>query len=112
MSMTAVEKARTGMGAIPHEAGVAFRVWAPHADAAFVTGSFNEWSPDSHPMTTEGDGCWYADIAAVAVGDEYRFRIASGDKEFLRIDPYARQVTSSVGNAVVTLRASVASRAP
>ena len=101
MSMTAVEKARVGMGAIPHEAGVAFRVWAPHADAAYVTGSFNEWSPDSHPMTTEGNGYWYADIAAVAVGDEYRFRIVCGDKEFLRIDPYARQVTSSVGNAVV-----------
>jgi 1,4-alpha-glucan branching enzyme len=27
--------------------------------------------------------------------------IVSGDKQLLRIDPYARQVTSSVGNAVV-----------
>ncbi len=90
-----------GMGALPHESGVAFRVWAPHADAVFVTGSFNDWSSDAHPMAKEGDGYWYADIAAAAIGDEYRYRIVSGDKQLLRIDPYARQVTSSVGNAVV-----------
>ena len=49
----------------------------------------------------EGDGYWYADIASAAIGDEYRYRIVNGDKQLLRIDPYARQVTSSVGNAVV-----------
>ena len=32
-----------GMGAIPHEKGVAFRVWAPHADAVSVVGTFNDW---------------------------------------------------------------------
>ena len=36
-----------GMGAIVHEAGVAFRVWAPHAEAVFVTGGFNDWSEDA-----------------------------------------------------------------
>jgi 1,4-alpha-glucan branching enzyme len=97
----AAENVRGGMGAIPHESGVAFRVWAPHADAVYVTGSFNEWSPAAHPMAREGDGYWYADIASAAIGNEYRFRIVSGDKQLLRIDPYARQVTSSVGNAVV-----------
>ena len=101
MSTTSAEKARDGMGAIPHESGVAFRVWAPHADAVYVAGSFNDWSPDAHPMAKEGDGYWYADIASAAVGDEYRYRIVNGDKQLLRIDPYARQVTSSVGNAVV-----------
>ena len=101
MSTTSVEKARDGMGAIPHESGVAFRVWAPHADAVCVAGSFNDWSADAHPMAKEGDGYWYADIASAAVGDEYRYRIVNGDKQLLRIDPYARQVTSSVGNAVV-----------
>ena len=101
MSTTSVEKARAGMGAILHESGVAFRVWAPHADAVSVVGSFNNWSADAHPMVKEGDGYWYADIASAAVGDEYRYHITNGDKQLLRIDPYARQVTSSVGNAVV-----------
>ena len=94
-------KVRGGMGALPHESGVAFRVWAPHADAVYVSGSFNDWSSDAHPMAKEGDGYWYADIAAAAIGNEYRYRIVSGDKQLLRIDPYAREVTSSVGNAVV-----------
>ena len=89
------------MGATPHESGVAFRVWAPHADAVYVVGSFNDWSPDAHPMEKEGEGYWYADISSAAIGDEYRYRIVNGDKQLLRIDPYARQVTSSVGNAVV-----------
>jgi 1,4-alpha-glucan branching enzyme len=81
--------------------GVAFRVWAPHAEAVCVTGSFNDWSADAHPMAHEEGGYWYADIASASVGDEYRYRIVNGDKQLLRIDPYARQVTSSVGNAVV-----------
>ena len=32
MSTISPEKTQTGMGATPHESGVAFRVWAPHAD--------------------------------------------------------------------------------
>ena len=63
MSSVVSEKVRSGMGALPHGAGVAFRVWAPHADAVYVTGSFNEWSPDTHAMIKESNGYWYADIA-------------------------------------------------
>jgi len=101
VSTSSAGTVRGGMGALPHESGVAFRVWAPHADAVYVTGSFNDWSPDANPMTREADGYWYADIASVAVGAEYRYRIVSGDRQLLRIDPCAREVTSSVGNAVV-----------
>ena len=89
MSTLAPEKVFTGMGATPHESGVAFRVWAPHADAVYVVGSFNDWSNDTHPMDREGEGYWYADISLAAIGDEYRYRIVSGDKELLRLDPYA-----------------------
>jgi 1,4-alpha-glucan branching enzyme len=52
-------------------------------------------------MTREQDGCWTADVPKAKPGDEYRFRIVAGGNEFLRIDPYARRVTSSVGNAVI-----------
>jgi 1,4-alpha-glucan branching enzyme len=52
-------------------------------------------------MVNEGAGYWYADIATAKIGDEYRYRIVNGDRAFLRIDPYARQVTSSIGNSVV-----------
>ena len=94
MSTIASRKTHGGMGSIPYDSGVAFRVWAPHADAVFVTGSFNDWSPDAHPMMMEGNGYWYAEITSVAIGAEYRYRIVSGEKQLLRIDPYARQVTS------------------
>jgi len=40
----------TGMGAIPHLGGVAFRVWAPHAQRVSVIGSFNGWDSVLHPL--------------------------------------------------------------
>ena len=51
--------AHPGMGAIVHDAGVAFRVWAPNAEAVFVTGSFNDWSEDAAAMAPEDGGIWY-----------------------------------------------------
>ncbi len=95
------EVSHSGMGAIPHHSGVAFRVWAPNADNVFVIGSFNNWSADAHPLRKELGGYWYSDISTATIGQEYRFRLVSGEKELSRIDPYARQVTSSVGNAVI-----------
>ncbi|KXF74738.1 1,4-alpha-glucan branching protein [Paramesorhizobium deserti] len=92
---------RDGMGAIVHEDGVAFRVWAPHADAVGIVGSFNGWSDDEVPMADEGGGIWYADVHGAKPGDEYRFLIRNGEQVLSRIDPYARAVTSSVGNGIV-----------
>ncbi len=100
MSSVAIDIQR-GMGPMTHGGGVAFRVWAPNAEAVFVSGTFNGWSPDANPMIKEEEGYWYADISNAAIGNEYRYHIRSFNKDFLRIDPYARQVTSSVGNAVV-----------
>jgi 1,4-alpha-glucan branching enzyme len=91
----------SGMGAIPHDKGVAFRVWAPHAQAVSVIGSFNEWAIDAHPMAKGEHGYWYADVPAAKIGDEYRYHIRHGQLHLSKIDPYARQVTSSVGNGVV-----------
>ncbi|WP_020470052.1 alpha-amylase family glycosyl hydrolase [Zavarzinella formosa] len=94
-------KTRAGMGAIPHKTGVAFRVWAPHAEAVSVIGSFNEWNPKTHPMKKEEEGYWYADIAKVKPGAEYRYLLTTPNGELSRIDPYAREVTNSIGNGVV-----------
>jgi 1,4-alpha-glucan branching enzyme len=46
----------TGMGAMLHAGGVAFRVWAPHAQHASVIGSFNDWDGNTHPMHTSRAG--------------------------------------------------------
>jgi 1,4-alpha-glucan branching enzyme len=90
-----------GVGAIPHPGGVAFRVWAPHAQRVSVIGSFNGWDGDKHPMQGEEHGYWHADVAEARVGDQYKFLLATAQGEFKRIDPYARAVTNSVGNAIV-----------
>jgi 1,4-alpha-glucan branching enzyme len=90
------------MGAIPHSAGVAFRVWAPNAEAVSVIGSFNSWDAGKHPLTRENaEGYWYADVPAAKIGDEYRYSLKTQAGTLSRIDPYAREVTSSVGNGVV-----------
>jgi len=89
------------MGDIPHADGVAFRVWAPHADKVFVTGTFNDWSKDAHPMESEENGFWYANVLTARIGHEYRYLIVNGEQTLSRIDPYVRQVTNSVGNGVV-----------
>ncbi len=99
--MTAATVVRQGMGAIPHEEGVSFRVWAPHADSVAVIGSFNDWQADTDVMQSEHNGYWFVDIGRAKIGDEYKFLITNGHQRLQRIDPYARQVTNSVGNSVV-----------
>lgn len=90
-----------GMGAIPSQSGTAFRVWAPFASQVFVTGTFNNWSESSQALASEGNGYWSVDVPGAKVGDEYRYVIFNGSQKFSRIDPYARDVTSSVGNGVI-----------
>jgi len=92
--------------AIPHAGGIAFRVWAPHAQRVSVIGSFNGWDGDKHPMQRDENSAWYADVAVARVGDQYKFLLTTAQGELKRIDPYAREVTNSVGNAIVHDRAS------
>ena len=89
------------MGAIPHAGGVAFRVWAPNAQRVAVIGSFNDWDGEKCPMQPEANGHWYTNVAEARTGDEYRFLLTTAKGALARIDPYAREVTHSVGNAIV-----------
>ena len=92
------------MGAIPHRTGTTFRVWAPHAQAVFVTGTFDDWAGDGCALQRDGDGSsgtWSADVAGVTPGAEYRFTIRTSQGDLSRVDPYARHVTNSVGNGIV-----------
>lgn len=90
-----------GMGAMPHVAGVAFRVWAPNAQQVSVIGSFNDWQAGTNECFNEGNGFWYINIDGVKPGDEYKFHIINGEQQLERIDPYAKMVTNSVGNGVI-----------
>lgn len=94
-----------GMGCLQHAKGVAFRVWAPHADSVAVVGDFNDWDDTRHSLTHEEQGYWYIDLAhtdtPIEIGQEYRYTITNGDQKLSRVDPYAREVTNSIGNGVV-----------
>ncbi len=105
-------KSKKAKGANLHKKGCRFSVWAPHADEVYVIGTFNDWDKEAHPMTVDKNGVWSADIARVQKGDEYRYRILNGSKEYLRIDPYARRVTNSVGNTIIRDPQSIAGMEP
>jgi 1,4-alpha-glucan branching enzyme len=97
------------MGAVPHSGGVSFRVWAPHATAVSISGTFSDWAEPGvslqkdAPASDEGAwaGTWSVDLVQVAVGVEYRYRLETPAGVLWRMDPYARQVTGSTGNAMV-----------
>jgi len=90
-----------GLGAIPGANGVTFRVWAPHAEKVYVTGSFNDWHETSTPLASEENGYWSAEVVEAKSGDEYKYLLQTPQGQLFRIDPYARQVTNSIGNGVV-----------
>ncbi len=95
-------KSSTRKGVTPFKGGYRFVVWAPHAEEVFVIGTFNDWNKTTHRMNKRPDGLWSIDVQGAKPGDEYRYRIINAGKEYLRIDPYARRVTNSVGNTIIT----------
>ncbi|WP_425258658.1 alpha-amylase family glycosyl hydrolase [Rubrivivax sp. RP6-9] len=90
-----------GFGATPHAGGTVFRVWAPHARRVCVIGTFNGWESGRHVMRPEPNGCWTVDVPSARAGDRYKFQLTTAQGELKRIDPYAREVTGSVGDAIV-----------
>jgi 1,4-alpha-glucan branching enzyme len=89
------------MGSILFEGGAAFRVWAPFASAVSVAGEFNGWDPDADPLANEGNGYWSADVLGPRVGQQYKLVIRRGEEVLWRVNPYARQVVHSAGNAMI-----------
>jgi len=96
-----VASSKAGMGAIPYTGGVTFRVWAPNATAVTVGGTFNGWSATASPLASEGNGYWSADITTASANAGYKFVITHAGGTLWKNDPYAREVTSSVGNSVI-----------
>ena len=92
-----------GMGAILTDSGTAFRVWAPNAKGVAVVGDFNSWDDQQHPLTSEENGYWYTWVENAQEGEEYKFSITPQEGEaMLKNDPYARMLTNSSGNSIIT----------
>ncbi len=69
-----------------------FAVWAPNARAVFLSGDFNGWSRESHPMVKQYDGIWELrlDRDLLKGRDAYKYAILGADGHFhMKADPYA-----------------------
>ncbi len=99
--MGAVPIRDPGSGSPP---GTTFRVWAPHATSVAVVGAFNDWDATRDPLGRDDGGAaetWSADVSTAHPGDEYRFVLETPAGTFNKLDPRARRLTNSVGNAMV-----------
>lgn len=84
--------------------GMMFAVWAPHAAAVHVIGSFNGWDETAHPMEKLGPGGIYKTfIPGVGLGEMYKFLITTQDgRRLYKADPFANYAEKRPGTASVT----------
>jgi 1,4-alpha-glucan branching enzyme len=86
------------LGATPYPGGVAFRVWAPHAQRVFVVGDFNAWDASANELAAEGGGIFGANVDGAAAGQEYAYALVAADGSVVtHADPRARQLTAATG---------------
>lgn len=114
-----------GANLLPDKSGASFRVWAPFAGAVEVFLAPTEGQPpQTVPLIADpaSPGYWAVDVEGVAAGHLYQFEITnrggdeydSGGLPLPRVDPCAREVTSSdpSGPAVVVDPTTFAYTAP
>ncbi len=85
------------------EEGVFFGVWAPNAAQVHVTGSFNGWSEESHPMTKLGPGgIWTLFVPGIGVDTQYKYLITTQDGyKLYKSDPFANRAEFRPGTASI-----------
>jgi len=71
--------------------GVRFAVWAPNAVSVNLTGEFNDWDTNRHPMRRRNGGIWEIFIPSLGEGAAYKYHVRSrfGGYQQLKADPYA-----------------------
>ena len=75
------------------KSGAVFALWAPNAESVSVTGDFNGWDRESHPLKvrSDGSGVWEGFIPGIKNGDIYKYRIHSRHNNYKvdKGDPFA-----------------------
>ncbi len=85
--------------------GYYFAVWAPNATFISVTGNFNDWNKESHPLFVRLDnsGIWEGFIPNMQKGEVYKYHIHGFKGRRLdKGDPYANFWEVRPGTASIT----------
>jgi 1,4-alpha-glucan branching enzyme len=84
-------------------AGVSFAVWAPGARGVRVTGDFDYWQSQAHPMRSlGGSGVWELFVPGLATGTKYKFSLLGPDGQWRdKADPMAFATEAPPGTASV-----------
>lgn len=85
-------RAYTILGCHEAQGGFLFRVWAPKADKAYVTGSFNDWGDDCPMAKIDPKGLWEGFVSKdrISHGDLYKYKLVGGcTKAVYKADPFA-----------------------
>ncbi len=83
----------TPMGANLIADGATFRAWAPHAQAVYVIGEFNNRvRNDTSLLNRQPGGHWMGFIPGVRDRHRYKFYVIGNGSEGPKRDPYAREL--------------------
>ncbi|MBQ0111352.1 MAG: 1,4-alpha-glucan branching protein GlgB, partial [Oscillospiraceae bacterium] len=81
--------------------GYIFRVWAPKADAVYLTGDFNFWNTGEILMNKNPHGVWEAFSPYAKEGDRYKYYVHGGGRSIYKGDPYATRFACLPDNASI-----------
>ncbi|MEA4954344.1 MAG: hypothetical protein VB096_02350 [Pseudoflavonifractor sp.] len=82
------------------KAGYVFRVWAPHAEAVFLMGDFNDWEESDLPLAPIGGGVWEGFLPGLERYATYKYAIHTSNGRILaKSDPFAFHAETRPGNA-------------
>ena len=72
------EKLGAHPATVDGQGGTCFAVWAPDAEGVSVSGDFNGWNEDRHPLAPRGgSGIWEGFIAGIGKGALYKYHVRS-----------------------------------
>ncbi len=80
--------------------GWVYREWAPAAEALFLTGEFNNWDAEAHPLRPIGRGNWEITLPQETLHDGSRVKtvVRHGGETTYHIPLYARRVIQEEGS--------------
>jgi 1,4-alpha-glucan branching enzyme len=89
-----------GIGAIVHDQGTLFRVWAPGAVKVFISAELDGWG--RREMIPEANGYFALDVPGASPGQMYKYVLTGADgREVTTADPRAQRMKNSASASII-----------